>query len=218
MRFSFLTFLIGSSSSTGFLASVGEGVSDVIGIGSVNVVSTTTTTTIAVPSATAVARTAPSVRMMFNLVQKRNLFTPLLNYRSKETHLKSLFWLSRQDMLSVNHVNEAAARLTGISSYFRRNSKNLYRICDFYPNFNLLKVAIHYAWCVICMRDARNLWIKGCIVNHQQTRVYTLFAIRSFPLTNLACISKKVWMRIFPLVMREVTASRKDRALNFMST
>ncbi len=43
-----------------------------------------------------------------------------------------------------------------------------------------LKVATHYARCVICMRDARDSQIKGHIANHQQTRVYTLFAIRSF--------------------------------------
>ncbi len=41
------------------------------------------------------------------------------------------------------------------------------------------------------MRDVRDLQIKGRIANHQQTRVYTRFAIRSFRSTNLAHISKK---------------------------
>ncbi len=34
------------------------------------------------------------------------------------------------------------------------------------------------------MRDAYDLRIKGHIANHQQTRVYTLFAIRSFPVNK----------------------------------
>ncbi len=33
---------------------------------------------------------------------------------------------------------------------------------------------------VICMRDARDSQMKERIANHQQTQVYTLFAIRSF--------------------------------------
>ncbi len=36
------------------------------------------------------------------------------------------------------------------------------------------------------MRDARDLQIKGRIANHQQTRVYTLFAIRSFPINKFS--------------------------------
>ncbi len=61
------------------------------------------------------------------------------------------------------------------------------------------------------MHDARDLQIKGRIVNHQQTRVYTLFAIRSFSVNKFSGrFQKKVQMQIFPLVMCEVTASRKD--------
>ncbi len=51
------------------------------------------------------------------------------------------------------------------------------------------------------MHDARDSQKKGRIVNHQQTRVYSLFAMRFFLSKDLACISKKVRMRIFPLVM-----------------
>ncbi len=49
-----------------------------------------------------------------------------------------------------------------------------------------VKVAIHYVWCVICMRDARNSRIKWRIPNHQQIRVYTLFAVCSFPVNKLS--------------------------------
>ncbi len=62
------------------------------------------------------------------------------------------------------------------------------------------------------MHDAHDSRIKGRIANHQQTRVYTLFAICFFQSTNLGCVYKKVRKRIFPLVMREVTALRRDCA------
>ncbi len=41
------------------------------------------------------------------------------------------------------------------------------------------------------MCDARNSQIKGRIANHQQTRVYTLFAIRSFPVNKFSTIFQK---------------------------
>ncbi len=62
--------------------------------------------------------------------------------------------------------------------------------------------------CVMC--DARDSRIKGRIANHQQTRVYTLFAICSFPANKFSVHFQKVWMWIFPLVMCEVTALRRD--------
>ncbi len=45
---------------------------------------------------------------------------------------------------------------------------------------------------------------------------YSQFVL--FQSTNLACISRKVRMRIFPLVMREVTASSRDRRHRSEST
>ncbi len=36
------------------------------------------------------------------------------------------------------------------------------------------------------MRDAHNSRIKGHIANHQQTQVYTLFAICSFPVNKFS--------------------------------
>ncbi len=75
------------------------------------------------------------------------------------------------------------------------------------------KVAVHYVWCVICMCDARDLRIKGRVAIHQQTRVYIHYSqFVLFQPTNLVRISKKVRMRIFPLAMREITASRRDPA------
>ncbi len=44
-----------------------------------------------------------------------------------------------------------------------------------------LRMVIHYVWCVM----------QGSIANHQQTRVYTLFAIHSFQSTNVSCVFKK---------------------------
>ncbi len=59
--------------------------------------------------------------------------------------------------------------------------------------------------------------IEGRIVNHQQTRVYTLFAIRSFPVKKFSVyFQKKVRIQIFPFVMREVIALRTVCAHNFM--
>ncbi len=82
------------------------------------------------------------------------------------------------------------------------------RTCMFIHHFvPLLKLAIYYAWCVICMCDVRDSRIKERIANHQQTRVYKLFAICSFPVNKFSVLSKKEWMRMFPLVMHEVTAS-----------
>ncbi len=63
------------------------------------------------------------------------------------------------------------------------------------------------------MCDVRNLRINGCIANYQQTRVYTLSPICSFSVNKFSVhFQKKVRMQIFPLVMHEVTAPRRDRA------
>ncbi len=62
----------------------------------------------------------------------------------------------------------------------------------------IVKVAVHYAWCVICMRDAHSSWIKGRIANHQQTRVYTLFTICSFPVNKFSVhFQKKARIEFF---------------------
>ncbi len=62
------------------------------------------------------------------------------------------------------------------------------------------------------MCDVLDPRINGRIVNHQQTQIFYYSQFVLFQSTNLAYISKKVQMRIFPLVMREVTASRRDHA------
>ncbi len=79
------------------------------------------------------------------------------------------------------------------------------------------KVAIHYAWCMICLRIVCNSQIKGRIANHQQTRVYTLFAIRSFPVNKFSmrfqkkceyefflwwCVKLPPWGEIARITMR----------------
>lgn len=85
-----LTFF--SSPSAGFLSVVSESMSDIIRVWTVNIVSTAAAaaTSVTVPAATAVAWTAPSVRMMFNLFtrNKKEKKVNIFNIQEENAMLK----------------------------------------------------------------------------------------------------------------------------------
>ncbi len=62
------------------------------------------------------------------------------------------------------------------------------------------------------MRDARDSRIKGPIESHQQARVYTLFAIRSFPVNKFSVHFRKSANANFSFGDTQSYASRRDRA------
>ncbi len=84
-------------------------------------------------------------------------------------------------------------------------------MCDLYACFICVTRDL-YAWCV---RFANNR-VQMRTISKLEYVHNSQFVL--FQSTNLACISKKVRMRIFPSAMREVTASRRDCAHKSEST